>query len=191
MRIIILCILLPIVCVSFMDEAEKTYEINKDNIEKLRSLPLIQSDLKEVVSKNDFYANKDRNTSNKEAIIEHHLVEEIKSEHLTTYLIFEYFSLEGLSCNLSALTLGQNKEVKSIVRLANYEEYPDGTRFEFSNLKGSVLTKTDVFNGLSGYDIESDTYFLAIDTTIVRYKFENYKIVEKNDSLVKRHLFSE
>src|SRR5690554_2408831 len=123
MRQILSILIIALIGISCIPVSRIEYSINKEKIDNYRKQPVTNSELINVIQNNHEFINLNRNSAISDALLEHHLIKEYSNNDVTTYIVFEYFSLEGISCNIKAVTIDKENNLLSIVRLANYEEY--------------------------------------------------------------------
>lgn len=191
MKQLIFFVIIFWIALSCFPSQGRKYSIDKDKVEQYRQKPITDSRLLEIIATENNFINLSRNPNISEATLEHHLIEKIELNGNSTFIIFEYFTLEGVSCNIQAVTINNKNKLLSIIRLANYEEYPDGQLNEFSILQDDFLTRTTVINGLQEYSDSLDKIIMRVDSTIVRYKFNNFNKIELVDSIFKHNEYFE
>lgn len=187
MKQFLLIFVISFFTISFSSIQEKKFAIESDKIDQYLISPITDSLLLGIIQHNPNFINLKRNPYISEATLEHHLIEKIESGGNSTFIVFEYFSLEGISCNLKAVTLNKHGELQSILRLADYNEYPDGELNEYSHVKNDIIHRTTVVNGLVEYVDSIDAFKMRCDSIFVSYKLNSFKSVELIDSVYKKH----
>lgn len=166
------------------------YSLNKDTIARYRNNPVTNKVLIDLIKNNDEFINPRVSTAISEASIEHHLISEHKSNGLTTYVVFEYFSLEGISCNIKAVSIDGKNNLLSILRLAKYEDFPDGNLDESTIIEDDFAERITVVRGLQEYNDSLDQFIMKIDSTVVKFKLNQFKRIEVVDSIYKHHEYA-
>ena len=191
MRQIIFILIISLVGISCIPSGKNEYSIGKDKIEHYRKKPVTNKVLIEIIKNNEEFINLDRNPAISEATLEHHLISEHANNGFTTYIVFEYFSLEGETCNIKAVTIDANNKLLSILRLANYEDYPDGYLKESTIVEDDFAKRTTIVQGLHEYNDSLNQFIMKIDCTVVKFKWNQFKQIEVVDSIFKHHEYIE
>lgn len=163
------------------------FEITPAKIGEYRKHPVRDTFLLNVIEKSPNFVHFSDNPNIIEAIIEHDLIDKIEYPDYTTYFVFEYFFLEGVSCNIKAISLNKQREVLGVIQLACFEEYPDGKLVETAYINNDIAHHTRTIHGLKEYVDSLDKFIMRIDKTITTYKLNNYRNIETLDSVVEHH----
>lgn len=174
---------LLIVSVYSFQKGQTHYSLDLNKIELYRKKPIISKKLSNLIQTSDEFISLTRNKNISEGILEHHLIDEIKQNEHTTSIIFEYFSMEGLTCSIKAVTVDEHNNIKSIIRLAEYEEYPDGKKEEFTIIENDTAKRTTVTNGVLNFNDTTNQIIMRCDSIILTYKLNQFKKFEPLDSL--------
>lgn len=187
MKQLLIILLVAIFGTSFIPSGKIEYSIDKKKIKTYRKNPVTNETLIKIIEKNEEFIRINWNSAISEATLEHHLINEQTSNGVTTFIIFEYFFLEGTTCKINAVTIDSKNNLLSILRLASYEEYPDGNLQESTILENDYAERITITNGLQEYNDSLDLFIMKIDSTIVRYKLNNFTKIEVVDSIFKHH----
>lgn len=185
----ILVILTLITLLGCAPSKRKTYSIDKAQIENYRTSPVTDVKLLNIIRSNDHFINKDRNPYISEATLEHHLIEKSNTDQNTTYIVFEYFSLEGVYCDIKAVTTNKQGKLISIIQLAELSEYVGGVLNGSSILEKDIATVTTVQEGVKEYVDSTDQIIMQRDCTIVSYQLNQFQKIEVIDSISKHYQF--
>jgi|SRR5690554_111937 len=195
MRQIILILITSLIGISCFTTSKMDYSINKEKIELYRKSPINNDKLLGIIENSKEFINQKTNPAIFEATLEHHLIEETTHNNGNkTFIVFEYFALEGVSCNIKAVTIDNKSNLKSIFRLANYEEYPDGGLNEKTIVENDFATRTTVVKGIQGireYHDSSDELIMRVDSTILIFKLNNFNTIETVDSVFRHYEYVE
>lgn len=187
MKQILAILIISLIGISCIPSGKIEYSIDKDKIDGYRKHLVTNTTLIEIIKSNDEFINLERNSAISEATLEHHLIGEHLKNGVTTYVVFEYFALEGVTCNIKAVTIDETNNLLSVLRLANYEEYPDGKLQESTIVEDDFAERITIISGLQEYDDSLDQFIMKIDSTVVKYKLNHFKKIEVVDSVFKHH----
>ena len=158
------------------------YSIDKEKIGNYRKHPITNPQLIDVIQNNVEFINLSSNSDISEATLEHHLIDQFSNNSITTYIVFEYFSLEGVSCALKAVSIDNNNNLLSIFRLANYVEFPDAKLNESTSIVKNFAERTQVVTGLKEYNDSLNQIIMKIDSTIMTFELNDFKQIKVVDS---------
>lgn len=167
----------------FTTSEDFKYSIEQGKIDTYRKQPVTDKMLIEAIRLSDEFIHIEKNSAISEATLEHHLMNKFSRNGITTFIVFEYFSLEGVTCSINAVSFDAQNKLVSILRLANYEEYPDGSLAESTIVKNDFAERITVVKGLKEYVDSLDLFIMKIDSTIVSFKLNDYKKIEVVDSV--------
>lgn len=157
------------------------YSINASNIEALRTNPVMSEKLLKMIENHpDFmHTNTDVNDG---FSVEYYLLDELKKDGFTTFVVFEYFFREGVSSDIQALTINDKDELISTIRLAQYEEYPDGKLTEYSEMDGNTLIRTTLLKGIKSYNDSLNQLIMKSDSTVTTFNLNDFQRIEQVNS---------